>query len=418
MLLASVLLFSLSYGDSAIVQSGLDVVVREGFRSFHNKRVGLITNHTAVDRDGRHIADLFHEAPGVQLKALFGPEHGIRGAAEGGEKIATQIDATTGVPIHSLYGKTFKPTSEMLAGLDALVFDMQDVGARFYTYISTMALAMEAAAEHDLEFYVLDRPNPIGGRVEGPVLDAQHRSFVGIHAIALRHGMTIGELARMFWGEGWYRRSSLDTLRKASPKKDWNKFHVIALQGWHRNQLFHETGLPWIPPSPNMTDETTAQLYPGMGLLEATNFSEGRGTAEPFKLVGAPWLDSGKLLALLEGKVAGVAIDTASFIPQDLPGKAMNPKFEGELCRALRFKVVSPAEFESVKFGVALLWGLHRLHADRFTISPPRMARMFGAAWLHEMISTGADLHALWQRMGEDEEKFRELREKYLLYED
>lgn len=418
MFLVSVLLLSLSYGDSAVVQSGLDVVVREGFRPFQGKKIGLITNHTAVARDGRHIADLFHQAPSVELKALFGPEHGIRGVAEGGEKIATQIDSKTGVPIHSLYGKTYKPTPEMLAGLDALVFDMQDVGARFYTYISTMALAMEAAAEHDLEFYVLDRPNPIGGRVEGPMLDAKHRSFVGIHAIALRHGMTVGELARMFLGEGWYWRSSLDTLRKSPPKKAWNKLHVIALQGWQRKQLFHETGLPWIAPSPNMTEETTALLYPGMGLLEATNFSEGRGTASPFETVGAPWLDNRKLLELLQEKVAGISLDTTSFLPQDLPGKAMNPKFEGELCRALRFRIVAPAECESVKFGVALIWGLHRLHADRFTISSRRMARMFGAAWLHEMIATGADLHALWQRMGEDEKRFRELRQQYLLYED
>lgn len=418
MLASLFICISLTQVLNAEVRSGLDVVVAENFKRFQGKCVGLITNHTAVARNGKHIADLFHEAPGVQLKALFGPEHGIRGEAEAGAKIATQIDAKTGVPIHSLYGKTYKPTRETLEGLDALVFDMQDVGARFYTYISTMSLALEAAAENDLEFYILDRPNPISGRVEGPVLDKQHRSFVGIHPIALRHGMTIGELASMFVGEKWAWRSSLDSSAAQRPDIAWNKLHVVALEGWSRRQFFHQINLPWIAPSPNMTNETAALLYPGICLLEATNFSEGRGSQQPFEIVGAPWCEHEKVAALLKDKLAGLAIETTTFTPQDLPGKAMNPKFEGELCHGLRFKITAPEKFEAVKLGVALLWALHKTHPDKLEISERRMARLFGAAWLRAMLLSGADLSLLWQRLEEDAARFQQARAKYLLYGD
>ena len=416
--LTFVLLLTLATGSAAQVRSGLDVIVAENFKRFQGKKIGLITNHTAIDRQGRHIADLFHEAKGVELKALFGPEHGIRGVAEGGETVATQVDSATGAPVYSLYSKTYKPTHEMLAGLDALVFDMQDVGARFYTYISTMALCLEAAAENDLEFYVLDRPNPIGGRVEGPVLEMSQRSFVGIHPIALRHGMTVGELARMFVGEGWAWRSSLDSASSTHPKNSWNKLRVVALQNWPRKKFFHQTKLPWIAPSPNMTSATTALFYPGMGLIEGTNFSEGRGTDEPFELVGAPWLASEKVAALLRERFAPLEIETTIFTPQDLPGKAMNPKFEGELCRGLRFKTNAPQKLESVKLGVALLWALQQTHPDKLVLSEKRLARLFGGTWLRESLLAGADLQTLWQRLESDGEKFRERRKKYLLYQE
>lgn len=417
MIFSFILLLALAQSAETQVRTGLDVIVAENFSRFHGKRVGLVTNHTAVDAQGRHIADLFHQASGVQLKALFGPEHGIRGAAEAGAKIATETDAKTGVPIHSLYGKTYKPTKEMLAGLDALVFDMQDVGARFYTYLSTMALCLEAAAENDLEFYVLDRPNPIGGRVEGPVLEMSQRSFVGIHPIALRHGMTVGELAQMFVGEGWAWRSSLDSVANTRPKNSWNKLRVVPLQNWPRAQFFPQTQLPWIAPSPNMTSASTALFYPGMGLLEGTNFSEGRGTHEPFELVGAPWLNNEKVAALLRERFDELQIETTTFTPQDLPGKAMNPKFEGELCQGLRFKTEAPEKVESVKLGVALLWALQQTHPDKFTLAEKRLARLFGATWLRQSLLAGENLQTLWQRLEREGEAFRKLRQKYLLYE-
>jgi uncharacterized protein YbbC (DUF1343 family) len=402
-----------------VVLTGLDVVVAGEFKEFRGKRVGIITNQTGIDRHGRHIVDLFHQAESVELAALFGPEHGIRGDIEGGAKIATRIDPQTGVTVYSLYGEIRKPTPEMLKNLDALIFDVQDVGARFYTYISTMALAMEAAAEAGIAFYALDRPNPIGGMVEGPVLDTAHRSFVGMHPIALRHGMTIGELAQMFNGEGWLQSSSQDSPQRvqATPRPGGVNLHVIRMQGWRRDLLFDETGLPWIPPSPNMTSPATALLYPGIGLLEATNFSEGRGTDSPFEKIGAPWVDSRQLLAALQNRVPGIYLRPVDFIPMDMPGKAMNPKFEGTGCRGLRLEVAAPHDFQSVAFAIHLLCALQRLHPRQFVINENRMARMSGRAWVREMILAGEKAEAILQRMAQDVRAFRELRQKYLLYE-
>jgi uncharacterized protein YbbC (DUF1343 family) len=394
------------------VRSGLDIVVAGGFSEFKGKRAGIITNQTGIDHERRHIADLFHEAEGVELAALFGPEHGIRGDIEGGAKIATRVDAKTGVTVYSLYGETRKPAPEMLQNLDVLIFDVQDVGARFYTYISTMSLAMEAAAEAKIPFYVLDRPNPIGDLVEGPVLDPAQRSFVGIHPIALRHGMTAGELAQMFNGEGW-----LQTGSQEAPQTLKADLHIIKMEGWRRDMLFDETGLPWVKPSPNMTSPITALLYPGMGLLEATNFSEGRGTQSPFEKVGAPWVDSNKLIGKLQNRIPGIYLRPIDFIPVDLPGQAMNPKFEGTGCRGLQLDVTKPRALQSVAFGIHLLCALHELYPERFTIDERRMARLSGQTWVRKMILAGENPEAILQRMEKEVEAFRELRQKYLLYE-
>jgi uncharacterized protein YbbC (DUF1343 family) len=344
--------------------------------------------------------------------ALFGPEHGIRGDAPAGAKITTGVDPKTGVPTYSLYGEIRKPAPEMLKDIDALVFDIQDVGARFYTYISTMALAMEAAAEAKIPFYVLDRPNPIGGLVEGPVLDPAHRSFVGIHPIALRHGMTVGELAQMFNGEGW-----LTTGAKEAPQSLEADLHVIPIQGWRHDMLFDETGLPWVSPSPNMTSLTTALVYPGMCLLEATNFSEGRGTNLPFEKVGAPWVESQKLIAKLQNRVPGVYLRPIDFIPMDIRGKAMNPKFKGTGCRGIQIDITKPHTLQAVAFGIHLLCALHESYPKRFAIDEKRMARLSGQTWVREMILAGEKPEAILQRMAKELQPFRALRQKYLLYE-
>jgi uncharacterized protein YbbC (DUF1343 family) len=393
------------------VRSGLDVVVASSFSEFKGKRVGIITNQTGIDQERNHIADLFHEAEGVELVALFGPEHGIRGDIEGGAKITTRVDAKTGVTVYSLYGETRKPAPEMLKNTDALIFDVQDVGARFYTYISTMALAMEAAAEAKIPFYVLDRPNPIGDLVEGPVLDPAHRSFVGIHPIALRHGMTVGELAQMFNEEGWLQTGPKDASQTI--KAD---LHVIKMEGWRRDMLFEETGLPWIMPSPNMTSPVTALVYPGMGLLEATNFSEGRGTQSPFEKVGAPWAESNKLLERLQDRVPGIYLRPLDFIPIDIPGKAMNPKFKGTGCRGLQLDVTQPHTFQSVAFGIHLLCALREIYPKKFVLNEDRMARLSGQAWVGKMILAEKKPEAVLQRIEKETQTFRDLRQKYLLY--
>jgi len=393
------------------VLTGLDVVVSRGFSEFKNKRAGIITNQTGIDRERRHIADLFQEADSIELVALFGPEHGIRGDIEGGDKIKTGVDAKTGVTVHSLYGETRQPTPEMLKNVEALIFDVQDVGARFYTYISTMALAMEAAAATKIPFYILDRPNPIGDLVEGPVLDPAQRSFVGIHPIALRHGMTIGELAQMFNEEGW-----LQTGPENAPQKTKVDLRIIKMAGWHRDMLFDETGLPWISPSPNMTSPTTAIFYPGIGLLEATNFSEGRGTPSPFEKIGAPWVDSNKLIEKLQNRVPGIYLRPIDFIPIDLPGKAMNPKFEGTGCRGLQLDITAPRSYRSVAFGIHLLCALQEMYPQKFVLNETRLARMGGQTWMGKMILAGKKPEVILKRIEKETQAFRELREKYLLY--
>jgi uncharacterized protein YbbC (DUF1343 family) len=390
--------------QSAMVESGLDVLESQGFELLRGKRVGLITNQTGIDRRGTHVADLLFDAEGVELTTLFGPEHGIRGQAD--EKIPHGKDPKTGLPIYSLYSDTRKPTPEMLQNVDVLVFDIQDIGTRFYTYISTMSLAMEAAAEQGIEFVVLDRPNPIGGvAVEGPVLDLRYRSFVGRHPIALRHGMTVGELATMFNSEGW-----LEGGVQA-------KLTVVKMRGWQRDMFFEETGLPWVRPSPNMPNVDAALLYPGVALLEATNFSEGRGTTRPFELVGAPWIDSGELIRKLQSyAMPGISFKDTSFVPVDMPGFRMNPKFEGELCQAVLFRLTDRHAFRPVTFGIQLLSALQELYPQHFVMRDKAMARLSGVDWVREWILDGRSPEEIVANWQEELERFEELRRRYLLY--
>ncbi|NNF03504.1 MAG: DUF1343 domain-containing protein, partial [Rhodothermales bacterium] len=326
------------------VLTGADVLVRDGFRQLDGLSIGLIANHTAVS-GGRHLADLIHEAPNVELAALFGPEHGLRGQAAAGEQVADGIDDATGAPVYSLYGDTRRPTPEMLEGVDALVFDIQDVGARFYTYISTMGLAMQSATENGIPFYVLDRPNPLGGEVmEGFVLDTTHTSFVGLYPIPQRHGMTVGEIAGMIRGQAWL------------PAVDSVELHVVPMSGWTRSTLWPETGLDWLPPSPNLPSFESALVYPGTALFEATTASEGRGTPSPFLTVGAPWLPADSVLARLPVEsIEGLRLVAGRATPVELPGKAVNPKFEGQPMEAIVIEVRSPGSVRAVEFGIDLV---------------------------------------------------------------
>ena len=282
--------------------TGLDVVARDRFEPFQGKRVGLITNHTGIDRKRRRNIDLFAEAPGVELAAILSPEHGLAGRLDQA-RIADSADTATGTPVYSLYqGDRRRPTAEMLRGIDVLVFDIQDVGARFYTYVTTMAYAMEEAARRDIPFYVLDRPNPVTGlAVEGPMLDEAYRSFIGYFPMPVRHGMTVGELARMFNQE----------------RKIGAELTVIAMEGWARTDWFDETGLPWVDPSPNIRTLEQALLYPGIALLEGLpNYSVGRGTSTPFEFVGADWMDGEAIAAFLNGRnLAGVRFYPAERTP-------------------------------------------------------------------------------------------------------
>lgn len=387
--------------------TGLDIVVQSNFESFNGMTVGIITNQTGVNRNGDHIIDLLHQAPGVQVRAIFSPEHGLRGLVEGGENILNQVDQKTGIPIYGLYGQTDRPTPQMLTGLDALIFDIQDIGTRFYTYISTMSKAMAAAGAIGIPFYVLDRPNPIGGIiVEGPVLDIEYRSFVGIHPIALRHGMTVGELARMFNEEGWLEQGCHIDLS------------VIAMKNWQRNFFFDNTGLEWIKPSPNMPTLMTALLYPGMGLLEATNLSEGRGTQNPFERIGAPWIDSKKLTATLaQFPLEGISFIPDQFTPVDLAGMAMNPKFENTTCQGLHLTVTNPAKFLSVEFAFYLISAICKLYPDQFRINDERMNKMAGIPGVNNQLFLATEPSNILASWNKDLDIFKEKRKKYLIYQ-
>ena len=377
---------------SGTVLAGIDVLQRDGFRQLAGRRVGLITNQTGVNRNGIGTTKLLHDATNVHLVALFSPEHGIQGKLEVGN-IGDTRDPATGLHVYSLYGKTRKPTAEMLAEIDTLVFDIQDIGTRFYTYSSTMGYAMQAAAEHGKRFMVLDRPNPINGvDVAGPVLDTGRESFVGFHRLPIRHGMTIGELARMFREE---LGLNLD-------------LEVVRVEGWRREQYFDETGLKWVNPSPNMRSLTEAILYPGIGILETTNLSVGRGTATPFELFGAPWLDGRKLAESLRGAaLPGIRFDAVEFTPDASVHK-------DQRCGGVRMTITDRKTLEPVRVGLEAAHQLRRLYPDQWTAE--KYLVLMGNKRVHEVLLAGKPV-AEMETIYEPELKvFLKRRARFLLY--
>ena len=385
------------------------MLAERGFDLLDGKRVGLVVNHTARV-DTTHLIDLIAAAPNVELAALFGPEHGLRGAADAGEKIADGRDERTGAPVYSLYGETRKPTLDMLRGADVLVFDIQDIGARFYTYISTMGLAMQAAAEQGIPFVVLDRPNPLGGNyVSGFVLEPEHTSFVGQYPISMAHGMTVGELARMIRDESMME--GLDGL----------DLHVVEMEGWRRDMLWPDTELPWIPPSPNIPDFETALVYPGAVLFEATAASEGRGTRQPFVQVGAPWLDGQAAADSLNAQgLVGVRFEAIVFTPESIPGMASRPKLEGQTLEGIRYVLTDEQAFRPVETGIHVLDVFRRQAAsntlEELVNRPEGMARLAGTKRLLDMLRQGASPEAVIASWGREVLAFREMRAGSLLY--
>jgi uncharacterized protein YbbC (DUF1343 family) len=393
----------------ANVRVGAGVLADNGFDAIGGRRVGLVVNHTARV-DTAHLIDVLHRAPGIEITALFGPEHGIRGDADAGEVVADGRDAATGAPIHSLYGSTRKPTPEMLADVDALLYDIQDVGSRFYTYISTLGLAMQAAAEQDIPFYVLDRPNPLGGNyVSGFVLEEEYESFVGRYPIPVAYGLTAGELAQLIQGEGL-----MDGLEDL-------ELNVIRMEGWQRDMLWPETGLPFIPPSPNIPDFETALVYAGDVFFEAASASEGRGTRTPFLVLGAPWADGQELADSLNAYgLPGVRFEPSQFTPESIEGMSSEPKLEGEELQGIRYIVNDPEAFRPVETGIHVLHAFYR-HAERenvedFISRPEGLARLAGTESLLEMLRDGASAAEIIRSWEDDVAQFRQRRAPYLLY--
>jgi uncharacterized protein YbbC (DUF1343 family) len=378
-------------GVEATVLTGIDVLERDGFKQLAGKTIGLVTNHTGKNREGRQTIDILNKAAGVELVALFSPEHGIRGSAD--EKVSDSKDEQTGLPIYSLYGDSRRPKPEQLKGLDALVFDIQDIGARFYTYISTLGNVMEEAAKAGLPVFVLDRPNPIGGLlVEGPIADADKLSFTAYHTIPVRHGMTIGELARLF-----------DQDRKFNCD-----LRVIKMEGWTRAMWFDATNLTWVNPSPNMRSLTQATLYPGVGLLETTNVSVGRGTDTPFELIGAPWMVGQQLAAALnQRRLTGVRFVPVRFTPK-------SSVFKGEECEGINIVITDRAAFRPLPTGIEIAVALRRLYPEQWKVEA--YGRLLVNTATLERVKRGDEPEEIVRSWTQQLDQFRSIRARALLY--
>jgi uncharacterized protein YbbC (DUF1343 family) len=373
-------------------RTGIDVLEEGNLAGLRGKRIGLITNQTGVDSQGRRTIDVLAHAEGVKLVRLFSPEHGIAGRADAA--VGNAKDAATGLPIYSLYGETRRPTDEMLRDLDALVFDIQDAGVRFYTYITTMGYSMEEAAKRGIAFYVLDRPNPLGGEViEGPMLDRDRLTFTGFFPLPVRYAITMGELARMFNAEN----------------KIGADLHVIPMKHWRRSETYDETGLRWIMPSPNLRTLEEAFLYPGIEILQEGGVSVGRGTDTPFEIVGAPWIRGADLAVELNRRgISGVKFSTTIFTPNE-------GIYSGEYCQGVSIAITNRDLYRSMRAGLEIADALHRMYSKEFHLE--KIILLLGSQATVGALARGESPAEIVRGWGAELEKFRAMREKYLLYD-
>jgi len=389
------------------IANGADLLLSENIDFIEGRKIGIVTNQTAVLINGTHLVDaLFSSEFRIKITTLFGPEHGIRGQAQAGEKVDNLIDEKTQVPIYSLYGKDKKPTKEMLKDVNVLLFDMQDVGARFYTYLSTLYYTLQAAAENHIPVIVLDRPNPISGNyVDGPIRKDALSSFVGIAPLPIAHGMTFGELANYFNDENLLGNNLHADLT------------VMRMRNWKRNYFFDDLNLQWVKPSPNITDFQTALLYPGTCLIEGTNVSEGRGTDKPFLTIGAPFINAKQLVnELRKFKFKGLDFTETSFTPKDIPNVSVNPKYKEKSCNGISIKVIDKRKVESVKFGIALLSSLHKLYPKEFLFKEKSFDLLSGDSKIREQLLKNISPDKIYKSYQKELSKFKEKRKKYLLY--
>ncbi len=379
------------HGWGARTMTGLDVLEAEKFAPLRGKHVGLITNHTGVDAQGRSAIELLAHAPGVHLVAIFSPEHGIAGRADA--KVASSKGPASGLPVYSLYGDTLRPTEEMLKGIDALVFDIQDAGVRFYTYTTTMAYCMEEAAKRRITFYVLDRPNPLGGEiVEGPLLDKDKTGFVGYFPLPVRYGLTIGELAQLFNAEN----------------RIGCELHVISMRHWRRGAYYDNTGVRWIPPSPNLRTLKGALLYPGLEILQNANVSVGRGTETPFEEFGAPWMNGEQVAAELSvRRLPGASFRATNFLPA-------SGLFKGQRCSGVAVRVADRALFRSMRIGIEIASVLKKLYPQQFDST--KMLLLLGNEATVQRLEQGAAPEEIVRRWAAELSVFETVRRRYFLY--
>jgi uncharacterized protein YbbC (DUF1343 family) len=375
-----------------LVQTGLDVLESQKFAALRGKHVGLITNHTGLDAQGRTTADLLSRAPGVQLVALFSPEHGLAGGSND-EKIKSSKDAVTGLTVFSLYGDSRRPTEEMLQGVDALVFDVQDAGVRFYTYITTMAYCMEEAAKRHIAFYVLDRPNPIGGEIiEGPILDADKTSFVGYFPLPIRYGLTIGELAQF-----------LNTENNIGAE-----LHVVAMKNWHRNYFWDSTGIRWVPPSPSLLTSKGAILYPGLEILQNAGVSVGRGTETPFEEFGAPWIKGDEVAAALNARnLPGVRFLAQPFV-------TVSGLYAGQRSGGVAVRILDRAAVRAISMGIEIAAVLKSLYPEHFDVS--KMIFLIGNDATIAALQSDTPPQEIISSWSASLSEFDAKRRKYLIY--
>jgi len=381
-----------------MIKLGLTVLLEYRLDLIEGRNIGLITNSTGVNESLQDNISLLVDNPKAKLKAIFSPEHGLWGSVQDAISIPFAQYDQIKIPIYSLYGKTTKPTSEMLDGIDALIFDIQDVGVRFYTYISTMAMAMQACAENGVDFIVLDRPNPVNGNIlEGNVLDPDFSSFVGYLPILLRHGMTVGELVRLF-----NEHFQIGV-----------KLSIVAMEGWKRDMWFEDTGLAWIMPSPNMPTLDTATVYPGMCLFEGTNVSEGRGTTKPFEIIGAPWIDAHKLADSLNNlSLSGTKFRPVYFIPTF-------SKYKDQRCGGVQVHVIDRDKFTPVKIALNIIETIMRKYPDNFQWignNRPFFDLLMGTDKVRNDLSKGRSVDDIILSWKDETSDFANIRSKYLLY--
>lgn len=397
-------------GEFPMTTVGAERLLTDYRSLVEGKRLGIVTNHSAVTGpDTTHLIDLIHQDPDMDITALFGPEHGLRGKADAGEAVDDSVDELTGAPIYSLYGQNRRPSMEMLEEVDVLIFDMQDAGTRFYTYPATMARSMISAAEAGIPFLVLDRPNPLGGhRIEGFIREEQFTSGIGLFPTPVTHGMTVGELAQMIQGEEW-----LEGLGEL-------KLHIIEMKDWTREMLWEDTGLPWIPPSPNIPDAETAYIYPGTCFFEGTTGSEGRGTYEPFLLTGAKNLNHELAASQLnERGLEGLHFSAETFTPVSIPGMSREPKLQDEIVNGVRLHVTDRNSVYPVAAGIHMLEIFYRNLPDEekpdFFIERGMQVRA-GNELVQKMLEKGERAETIIGLWKEDVEFFETQRKPYLIY--